>query len=53
MTTPEYRNPFTPGMTREEVRDAYRTACKEYHPDLHGPDFTPLMQTLNAEYARY
>ncbi len=51
--TPEYRNPFTPGMTREEVRDAYRTACKEYHPDLHGSGFTPLMQTLNAEYARY
>ena len=51
--TPEYRNPFTPGMTREEVRDAYRAACKEYHPDLHGSEYTPLMQQLNAEYARY
>lgn len=51
--TPQYKNPFTPGMTREEVRDAYREACKRYHPDLHGAEFTPLMQELNTEYARY
>ena len=51
--TPQYQNPFTFGMTREEVRDAYREACKRYNPDLHGQEYTPLMQELNAEYARY
>lgn len=40
-------------MTREEVREAYRVGAKMFHPDLHGAEYTPAMQELSREYARY
>jgi len=43
--TPNYTNPFEPGMTRAD-----REAAKLYHPDLHGAEYTDAMQALNRDY---
>ena len=48
--TARYTNPFEPGMSRADIREAYREAAKLYHPDLHGPEYTEAMQTLNRDY---
>ena len=39
---------FTPTMTRDEIKQAYRNLAKRYHPDMGGD--TATMQQLNAEY---
>lgn len=31
---------ITPGATEDEIKKAYRSKCKEYHPDLHPGDPT-------------
>lgn len=48
--TPKYTSPFSAGMTRADIREAYREAAKLYHPDLHGPEYTEAMQALNRDY---
>ena len=29
---------ITPSATEEEIKKAYRSKCKEFHPDLHPGD---------------
>jgi hypothetical protein len=41
---------FTNVRTVGEAKVLYRTLAKENHPDLHGYEFTPIMQAINAEY---
>ena len=38
------------GNTFEDLKSAYRTACKKYHPDLN-PDGLELMKVINSAYA--
>ena len=40
---------FTPGMTVDEVRHAYRALAMRWHPDRPGGD-TATMQAINAAY---
>ena len=47
-----------PGSTKEEVKKAYREACKQHHPDkVHhlGEEFRKVaeekMQKINSAYA--
>lgn len=40
---------FTPGMTVDEVRHAYRGLAMRWHPDRPGGD-TATMQAINAAY---
>ena len=39
---------FSPGMTRDQIKDEYRRLAKIHHPDLGGN--TATMQALNAAY---
>ena len=39
---------FSPGMTRDQIKNEYRRLAKIHHPDLGGD--TATMQALNAAY---
>ena len=43
---------FANVTTHDDLKSAYRTLCKAYHPDLHpdDPTATARMQAINAEY---
>lgn len=43
---------FANVTTLDDLKSAYRTLCKAYHPDLHpdDPTATARMQAINAEY---
>ena len=47
---------FKPGLTSSELKAAYKSLAKQYHPDLHQDriaECTRIMQEINAEYDNY
>ena len=51
MTKEQALNVLRPqGNTEKDLKNAYRQACKKYHPDVN-PDGLELMKVINAAYA--
>lgn len=47
---------FKEGLTKDELKKAYRQLVKEYHPDLHHGEedkYNEIMKELNDEYDKY